>query len=210
MAIISTESTSLTVMWQPQSAISVFSFNISYFNTRNKECFNDTNTITGISSDKTRYNLTNLQEGTKYSITVIAILSDNSSTEGSATSSTLPAGNCLLMHLKNAILHFITVPSSPPSSIRVVLVAFDRIKIQWGPVNCSHQNGKVSGYKIKYIEEGSTMTCDFTLNFDSLVVHIDHLKPSTNYFIAMAAINNAGTGVFSSPIKAKTAPSELL
>ena len=92
----------------------------------------------------------------------------------------------------------------------MVLVAFDRIKIQWGPVNCSHQNGRVSDYKIKYTEEGSTVTNDFTLNVDSLVVSINYLKPSTNYFIAMAAINNAGTGVFSSPIKAKTAPSELL
>ena len=89
-------------------------------------------------------------------------------------------------------------------------VAFNLIKIQWGPVNCSHQNGRVSGYKIKYTEEGSTVTHDFTLNFNSLVVNIGYLKPSTNYFIAMAAINNAGTGVFSSPIKAKTAPSELL
>ena len=89
-------------------------------------------------------------------------------------------------------------------------VAFNLIKIQWGPVNCSHQNGRVSDYKIKYTEEGTTVTRDFTLNFDSFVVIINNLIPSTNYFIAVAAINNAGTGVFSSQIKAKTAPSELL
>ena len=89
-------------------------------------------------------------------------------------------------------------------------VAFNLIKIQWVPVNCSHQNGRVSGYKIKYTEEGTTVTRDFTHNSNSLVVSINNLKPSTNYFIAVAAINNNGTGVFSSPIKAKTASSELL
>ena len=89
-------------------------------------------------------------------------------------------------------------------------VAFNLIRIQWGPVNCSHQNGRVSGYIIKYTEEGTTVTRNFTLNFNSFVVQINNLKPSTNYFIAVAAINNAGIGVFSSPIKAKTTPSELL
>ena len=56
--------------------MTVTQYTISYSNT---DCPNDTiyDDITGISDSETMYTLTDLEEGTEYSITVTAILSDD-------------------------------------------------------------------------------------------------------------------------------------
>ena len=63
--------TSLTISWALFEDASTFT--VSYFNI-NTGCFNDTNTISGISSSETMYTLTGLEEGTNYSIAVTAIM----------------------------------------------------------------------------------------------------------------------------------------
>ena len=67
------------------------SYTISYSNT-NTDCFTDSDDITGIAASETMYTLTGLQEGTEYSITVTAILSDGETAEDSLTATTMTAG----------------------------------------------------------------------------------------------------------------------
>ena len=66
-------------------------FTISYSNT-DTQCFRDSNDITGIAASETMYNVTGLQEGTEYSITVTAMLSDGESGGDSLTATTMAAG----------------------------------------------------------------------------------------------------------------------
>ena len=70
----------------------VSTYSISYSNTNNTQCFNDSNDISDISASETMYNLTGLQEATEYSITVTAILSDGEIVEDNLTPTTLPDG----------------------------------------------------------------------------------------------------------------------
>ena len=87
------QSTSLTVMWEFQlTSKTVSTYSISYSNTNNTQCFNDSNDISDISASETMYNLTGLQEATEYSITVTAILSDGKTAVDSLTTTTLPDG----------------------------------------------------------------------------------------------------------------------
>ena len=87
------QSTSLTVMWEFQlTSKTVSTYSISYSNTNNTQCFNDSNDISDISGSETMYNLTGLQEATEYSITVTAILSDRETAIDSVTATTLSAG----------------------------------------------------------------------------------------------------------------------
>ena len=80
-------------MWKFQlSSKTVSTYSISYSNTNNTQCFNDSNDISDISTSKTMYNLTGLQEATEYSITVTAILSDGETAVDSLTATTLPDG----------------------------------------------------------------------------------------------------------------------
>ena len=66
----------------------VDSYSISYSNT-NTDCFTVSyDDITDIASSETRYILTDLQEGTEYSITVTALLSDGETVEHSLTATT--------------------------------------------------------------------------------------------------------------------------
>ena len=60
----------------------------------NSDCPNDIyDAITGISDSETMYTLTDLEEGTEYSITVTAILSDDGGTASdTVTATTLPIG----------------------------------------------------------------------------------------------------------------------
>ena len=69
----------------------VESYIISQSNT-NTDCFNDSDDITGIVASETMYTLTDLQEGTEYSITVTATLSDGETAEDNLTATTMTAG----------------------------------------------------------------------------------------------------------------------
>ena len=80
-------------MWKFQlTSKTVSTYSISYSNTNNSQCFTDSNDISDISTSKTMYNLTGLQEATEYSITVTAILSDGETAADTLTATTLPDG----------------------------------------------------------------------------------------------------------------------
>ncbi|CAI8006558.1 Neogenin, partial [Geodia barretti] len=124
-------STSLAISWALEDSLTATSYTISYSNT-NTDCF--TNSRSDISASGTSHTLTSLEEGTEYSITVTATLTGNGGTqEGSTTATTLTAA-----------------PSAPPTDVRVLVNSSTSITVQWGPVECRHQNGEVTGYWVRY------------------------------------------------------------
>ena len=76
VSVSSSNATSVTVAWTLANGMNATSYNVSYSNTNNTDCFNITNTVPGIS--ETSYTLTGLEERTEYSITVSATLSEGS------------------------------------------------------------------------------------------------------------------------------------
>ena len=93
MALVSTSTTFLTISWTLvlTDDVTATSLTISYSNT-DTQCFTDSNDITGIAASETMYPVTDLQEGTEYSINVTAMLSDGGSGGDSLTASTMAAG----------------------------------------------------------------------------------------------------------------------
>ena len=99
VSVSSSNATSVTVAWTLTNAVS---YNISYSNTNNTDCFSDTRS--GISASGTSHTLHGLEEGTEYFITVTATLSGGDgrgaadtltgggSAERSITASTMTAG----------------------------------------------------------------------------------------------------------------------
>ena len=81
--------------------------------------------------------------------------------------------------------------------------------VQWGSVPCIHQNGAITGYSVQYGVEGSGNTQTMPVSGASTTqTTISGVNPSTTYSIQVAAVNSAGTGLYSDPETAETLPSE--
>ena len=93
-----------------------------------------------------------------------------------------------------------SAPSAPPSSVNATVESSTNITVQWGEVPCIHQNGAITGYSVQYGVVGNGSTENMTVDGASTTqTTISGLNPSTNYSIEVAAVNSAGTGVYSEP-----------
>ena len=82
------------------------------------------------------------------------------------------------------------------------------ITVQWGAVNCIHRNGDITGYSVRYGVQGSGEGDTVELaSGDSSggMYQISGLSAAAVYTIEVAAVTNAGTGVYSPVIMKETA-----
>ena len=91
-------------------------------------------------------------------------------------------------------------PSAPPTSVSVSEVTSSSITVQWGPVDCIHRNGDITGYSVRYGSETMSVSGDFS---GGMYV-ISGLMPSTTYSVQVAAMNSAGTGPYTTPLMIET------
>ena len=71
-------------------------------------------------------------------------------------------------------------------------------------MDCVHRNGNITGYSIQYHMRGSGVL--MYVNTSSLQYTILGLRPSTEYVIGVAAVNNAGIGVYYENLNISTLP----
>ena len=146
------------------------------------------------------YTIEDLEEYIMYSINVNASNAVGSAV--SATTSGMTSEACMLIFeiSQLIIVHVLlsTVPSGPPTNVRADSTS-TTITVQWGPVNCIHRNGEITGYSVQYREVGSETTDTVNVTGDAMMAVISGLKSATNYSIAVAAVNGAGTGDYSDP-----------
>ena len=90
VSLSATSATSLAISWTLVLAegVTATSFTISY-STTDTQCFN---VLLSDTTSETMYTVTDLQEGTEYSITVTAMLSDGEIGGDSLTASTMATG----------------------------------------------------------------------------------------------------------------------
>ena len=89
------------------------------------------------------------------------------------------------------------------------MVSSTSINVTWGPMDCRHQNGEITGYYVRYGEEGGVQTHLF-LPGDSSggITTLSGLTKQTVYIVEVAARTSAGTGVRSQPQNIETPDSE--
>ena len=71
----------------------------------------------------------------------------------------------------------------------------------WGTVNCTHQRGPITGYRLRYSNGTSIVN---TTNEESRQHVLTGLTPFTNYSVQVAAVNDGGTGPYSTPLTVET------
>ena len=73
------------------------------------------------------------------------------------------------------------------------------ITVQWGPVDCIHRNGDITGYTVRVRASGEaerTVSVDESVNETTMC----GLTPFTEYTVSVAAENNVDIGVYSNMI----------
>ena len=97
------------------------------------------------------------------------------------------------------------VPSAPPTSVSVSEVTSFSITVQWGPIYCIHRNGDaITGYSVQYREVGTAMREITVQIVPGMQATLTGLVPSTVYALSVAAVNNAGIGVYSDEVVQQT------
>ena len=98
-------------------------------------------------------------------------------------------------------MYFPPAPSAPPTSVSISDVTNSSITVQWGPVNCTHRNGDITGYSVRYGVQGNGSNQNIMiLGGGTFQANITELLSATLYTIEVAAVNNAGIGVYSNPV----------
>ena len=93
-----------------------------------------------------------------------------------------------------------SAPSATPR-VNISEVTTSTITVQWGAVDCIHRNGDITGYTVRYGVQGNGSIQTVTVSGGgSSQTIISGLTPSTNYSIEVAAVNSAGTGLYSDAV----------
>ena len=102
-----------------------------------------------------------------------------------------------------ACIFLFVAPSAAPKSITTSDVTSSSITVHWEEVECIHRNGNITGYSLQYEKQGSGSKQTVnkqTVNVSggaTTEVTISRLQSSTAYIIEVAAVNSAGTGMYS-------------
>ena len=96
---------------------------------------------------------------------------------------------------------FSPAPSGTPQEVTIVDTTSTKITIQWKELPCSDRNGDITGYTVRYSISGSNITLR---NYSDTAATLVDLIPFTNYSIEVAAVNDNGTGPFSTPVYMRT------
>ena len=82
-------------------------------------------------------------------------------------------------------------PSAPPTNVSVSEVTSSSITVQWGPVDCIHLNGDITGYTVRYRKTMAGPIQDISVSSVTEYT-ITGLMPSTAYIVRVGAVNSAG------------------
>ena len=105
-----------------------------------------------------------------------------------------------------------TVPSVAPLYVEVFVENSTTVTVTWGPVDCVHENGKITHYSVRYREVDRSKHDSGGSGWNNGLIEMVSEDPSgeittilsgltkeTVYTVEIAAQNTAGIGVYSNP-----------
>ena len=104
---------------------------------------------------------------------------------------------------------YIPVPAAPARQVRTVptKVMPTSFFLTWCPPPAETTNGPITAYILECGESsGETPPCTISLSGGVEEHTVTGLKPHTEYYVKVAAVNAAGRGAFCEPVLVQTAP----
>ena len=151
-----------------------------------------------ITNGSTNYHVMELEENTNYTILVTSnVSSNNINTMTQVAGKTNSRNGCQSMIEECCSL----APTGPPTQVNTTTTS-TTITVQWGPVDCIHRNGDITGYSVCVIS--NEFLKKVSTSGDTRNATISELRPFTDYNISVAADNSVGTGVYSDHLVATT------
>ena len=102
-------------------------------------------------------------------------------------------------------------PDGSPMDVTTLATSPVSIIIRWDRVPCINRNSNITGYVVRYSENGGS-TVDVTVSGtgqSDRIYTATRLAPNTSYSIQAAAVNSTGEiGPFSTTVTVKTLPPE--
>ena len=96
-----------------------------------------------------------------------------------------------------------SAPNDVPEGSKVMTVGIRSLSVVWGTVSCPNQRGPITGYRLHYTGNDKTYTINIT-GEGSRQHLLTGLTPFTNYSVQVAAVNDGGTGPYSTPLIVET------
>ena len=94
-----------------------------------------------------------------------------------------------------------SAPTGAPEGLTSTSVENRSLSVVWGTVPCPHQRGPITGYRLRYNNGTSIVN---TTGEGSRQHVLTGLTPFTNYSVQVAAVNEGGTGPYSTPLTVET------
>ena len=99
------------------------------------------------------------------------------------------------------------MPSAAPTFVHESEVTSSSITVEWGEVECIHQNAEITGYSVQYsVKDSMTTESISVLGRTAIGTTITALKQSTIYLVRVAAVNAIGIGIYSDPTENRNTP----
>ncbi|KAI7807273.1 putative contactin-4-like [Triplophysa rosa] len=95
-------------------------------------------------------------------------------------------------------------PTVAPSRVWVRPLSASEIEVFWKPIHQTGSKGKITGYEVQWLEDGSPESDAERVRVTETSVNITGLKGSTPYLVSVRAHNSAGTGPSSVPASITT------
>ena len=92
---------------------------------------------------------------------------------------------------------------APAGGLNSTSVKSRSLSVVWGTVPCSHQGGPIKGYRLRYSKCSDSYSVNIT-GEENTQYNLTGLTPFTNYSVQVAAVNDRGTGPYSTPLTVET------
>ena len=99
-------------------------------------------------------------------------------------------------------IHYDVDPSAGPVDLKVARFRSSSVTLVWGPPPCENHNGDITGYQVVIQKEDGKFLRRYLpvykRNLSQITIECEGMQLNRYYTFSVAAVNNAGTGVYSS------------